>query len=193
MRNKKFLIIIDVLFILCAVACAAGAGVFIYLTRGESISAAGGVYGLGLVALAQNAVFFILGVAGLIYMASSKKTRPDDGGLSFPYVSKLTVLKESGDVRSEYQLAGKKSIIIGKSDRDESELEYSGTGGALRFEYAVLNLEKYYWYVEAVSDTLGVGIRKEHDGVFRRLKTGKPCLIGKNDVLEIAGERVVVR
>ena len=194
MRNKTFLIIIDVCFILCVVLCAAGAGAFVYLLRGDSISVDEGVFGIACVVLIQNAVFFLAGVVVLIYAAAQKKARSEpDAGLSFPYVSKLTVLKESGDVKSEYQLANKKALIIGKSDRDESELEYSGSGGALKHEYAVLNLEKNYWYIEAVSESYGVGIRKEHDGIFRRLRTGKPCLVGKNDVLEIAGERIIVR
>ena len=194
MRNKIFLIIIDVCFILCVVSCAAGAGVFIYLLKGDSISITEGIYGIALVVLVQNTVFFIAGIAGLIYVAAAKKTRPEpDENLSFPYVSKLTVLKESGDIKSEYQLANKKALIIGKSDRDETELEYSGSGGALKYEYATLNLEKNYWYIEAVSESYGVGIRKEHDSVFRRLRTGKPCLIGRNDVIEIAGEKIIVR
>ncbi|MCL2815618.1 MAG: hypothetical protein FWD23_13540 [Oscillospiraceae bacterium] len=127
-------------------------------------------------------------------MASRKKAQSEpDGNQAFPYVSKLTVLKESGDIKSEYQLANKKALIIGKSNRDENELEYSGTGGAFKYEYAVLNLEKNYWYIEAVSESYGVGIKKEHDSIFRRLRTGKPCLMGKNDVIEIAGERIIVR
>ena len=193
MRNKIFLIITDVFLILCVASCAAGAGVFIYLLNGDSITVSESVYGIAFVVLIQNAVLFILGVAGLIYAASRKKQAEPDGNLSFPYVSKLTVLKESGDVKSEYQLANKKAVIIGKSDRDEKELEYSGTGGALQYEYAVLNLEKNYWYLEAVSESYGVGIRKEHDSIFRRLRTDKPCLIGRNDIIEIAGERIIVR
>ena len=191
MRNKIFFIVIDICLILCAAACAAGIGVLIYLLRGDLISLTNGVFGIALVALGQNAVFFIAGVAALIYAASSK-ARPE-ADAPFPYISKLTVMKDSGEVKSEYPLASKKAIIIGKSDRDETELEYSGTGGALKYEYAVLNLEKNYWYLEAVSDSYGVGIRKEHDSVFRRLKTGKSCLIVKNDVIEIAGERIIVR
>ena len=192
MRNKIFLIIIDVCFILCAASCAAGTGVFAYLLQGDGVSVAEGVYGIALVVLGQNAVFFMAGAAGLIYMAASKKARPEPDA-PIPYVSKLTALKESGDVKSEFQLANKKALIIGKSDCDEKELEYSGSGGALKCEYATLNLEKNYWYIEAISESYGVGIRKEHDSVFRRLKTGKPCLIGKNDVIEIAGERIIVR
>ena len=194
MRKKVFLIIIDVCVVLCAVLCAVGAGAFIYLLRADGISIDDSVFGIACVALIQNAVFFILGIACLIYIAGKKKTQSaPDGNLFFPYVSKLTVMKESGDIKSEYPLENKKAFIIGKSDRAETELEYSGSGGALKYEYAVLNLEKNHWYIEAVSESYGVGIRKEHDSVFRRLRTGKPCLMGKNDVIEIAGKRIIVR
>ena len=190
MRNKAFVILIDICIILCAVLCAAGAGVYIYL--GED---AGGADRLALILLVQNAVFFIAGFTVLIFAAVSKKEEePEpDQKLTVPYISRLMSMKDTGDIKSDYDLVNKKAIIIGKNDLEESGLEYAGMGDTLKHEYAVMNLEKNYWYIEAVSDVYGVGVRKEHDSVFRRLRTGKPCLMGKNDIIEIAGEKIIVR
>ena len=72
-------------------------------------------------------------------------------------------------------------------------MKYVVAEGALTHEYAVLNLEKNYWYIEAISDLRNVGIRKEYDYIFRRLKSNMLYLIEQNDVIEIAGEKIVIK
>ena len=196
MRNKTFFIVIDLFFIICAASCAAGALVYLYWLSENGLPIFGSI-GAGAVAcvvLAQNTVFFFAGSVALIYAATKKEEQPEpDGSMSFPYVTRLTTMKESGEIKYEYDLSNQKALVIGKGDHEDSGLEYAGAGGSLKHEYAVLNLEKNYWYIEAISETYGIGMRKEHDSVFRRLRTDKPCLLGKNDVIEIAGERIVVR
>lgn len=185
MRNKIFLIIIDVCFILCV----SGITVFTYLTFRDDIKTDSIVF----IMLVQNMTFVVLALIALIYIALSKKEQDAPDDISVPYVSKLLKLNEAGDIKSEYDLKNKKSLIIGQNEHEENELIYAVVGGSLKYEYAVLNLEKNYWYIEAISEIWGVGIRKEYDGLFRRLKNDKPCLIGKNDVIEIAGEKIIVR
>ena len=180
MRNKIFLIV----FAVCFILCVSGITVFAYLTFRDDMDM------IVFIMIIQNMAFAGLALVALIYIASSKKEprNPDDA--SIPYVSKLLAIKGAGEIN----LKNKKSLVIGKrANGSGGGLAYAITGGSLEHEYAVLNSEKNYWYIEAFSEAHAIGIRREHDGVFRVLNVGKPYLLGKNDIIEIEGEQVIAR
>jgi len=196
MRNKGFLLFFTVFFFVCVLGVTVAAALVFY----NFYDSAGfdGRWGhpVMTVILAQNAVFMISGVIMLVFVAMQKKENAAPAAAPptyVPAVSKLVILdKTTGGVRAECLLTDKRTLVIGKNAHTDEYLKYAGDGSVMH-EYAALNLERNYWYIEAVSELRNVGIRKDYDYVFRRLKIGTLYLIEPNDAIEIAGEKIVVK
>jgi len=189
MRNKKFLIFFNICFILVVAGITAATA---YLYSGGGIGAENKFVVVMMVL--QNIIFIVLSLAVLIYAAASPKNEKSAvSAAPAPAVSKLILMGKSGETGTEFNLTDKQSLIIGKDRHSDESLKYAVTDGSLTHEYAVLNLEKNYWYIEAISDLRNVGIRKDYDSVSRRLKSNMLYLIERNDVIEIAGEKIIVK
>ena len=198
MRNKGFLLFFNALIIICVLGIISVSALLFYNYYDGDFAA---VWNnpVAVIILAQNAVFVILAAVMLIFVATQKKENrvpavqaavPAPG---IPDVSRLVMLDKSGGVKAECDLRNTRSLIVGKDEHSDAFLKFAAADGSVRHEYAVLNLEKKYWYIESVSELRNVGIRKDYDYLFRRLKSGTLYLLEPNDALEIAGEKIVVK
>jgi len=189
MRNKGFLLFFTVFLIVCVSGIMLAAVLFYNIDGFEGLSN----NPVMLIIVMQNAVFIFLAAIMLVFVAMQKKENPAPAPPAYvPAVSKLVMMDQSGGVRAECILTDKRTLVIGKNEHADEYLKYAGDG-SVTHEYAVLNLERNYWYIEAVSELRNVGIRKDYDYVFRRLKSGTLYLIEPNDAIEIAGEKIVVK
>jgi len=200
MRNKGFLLFFNALIIICVLGIISVSAVLFYNYHGGDFAVIW-ANPVAVIILAQNAVFVILAAVMLVFVAAQKKENrvpavqaaapaPAPG---VPDVSRLVMLDKSGGVRAECDLKNARSLIVGKDEHSDAFLKFAAADGSVRHEYAVLNLEKKYWYIESVSELRNVGIRKDYDYLFRRLKSGKLYLLEPGDALEIAGEKIVVK
>ena len=191
MRNKRFLIFFNICFILCVAGITIATA---YLYFNGSIGTENNL--IVVIMTIQNIIFIIMSLVVLIYAATTAAPKNEKSTVvaaSVPAVSKLLLTGKSGESGTEFNLMGKRSLIIGKDGHSDESLKYVDMEGSLTHEYAVLNLEGNYWYIESVSDLRNVGIRKDYDYIFRRLKSNMLYLIEQNDVIEIAGEKIIVK
>ena len=186
MRNRIFLIFLSTCFFLFFTVIT----VFIFVFFMPSVENAES-YAVAQIIVINNIVLIFFALVALIYMLLSQAWQ-NKKGASVPYVTRLLTAAADGEIKLECDLTDRTSIVIGKNEREESELVYTASGNVLQYEYAVLNLEKNYWYIEAVSVSQKIGIKKEYDDMFRKLKDKEPYHIMKGDVLEIAGKKIIV-
>lgn len=99
----------------------------------------------------------------------------------------LVLLDEEDRVVSEWNIAGKTSLLIGRDTRREDvdiNLMNTAFGGMVDRQHAVLNYTAGQWYVEDLDSANGIRIQKP-DGRLYEVSRTQPCQVEKGDILFI--------
>ena len=131
-------------------------------------------------------LFFILAIVD-----ANRKGRPrrrrgrkrhSQGG-----IHALVLLDEENRAISEWNIAGKTSLLIGRDTRREDvdiNLANTAFGGLVDRQHAVLNYTAGQWYIEDLDSTNGIRIQKPDGRIYEVSKT-QPCQVEKGDILFI--------
>ena len=99
----------------------------------------------------------------------------------------LMLLDEEDRVVSEWNIAGKISLLIGRDTRREDvdiNLMNTAFGGMVDRQHAVLNYTAGQWYIEDLDSANGIRIQKPDGRLYEVSKT-QPCQVEKGDILFI--------
>lgn len=99
----------------------------------------------------------------------------------------LVLLDEDGAAVSEWNIAGKISVLIGRDTRKEDvdiNLANTAFGGMVDRQHAVMNYTAGQWYIEDLDSANGIRIQKKDGRLYEVSKT-QPCLVEKEDILFI--------
>ncbi|MCM1560815.1 MAG: FHA domain-containing protein [Butyrivibrio sp.] len=115
------------------------------------------------------------------------KRRRTKGGIHV-----LALLDEEDRIVTEWNIAGKTSLLIGRDTRREDvdiNLANTAFGGMVDRQHAVLNYTAGQWYIEDLDSTNGIRIRKPDGRIYEVSKT-QPCQVEKGDILFIGLTRL---
>lgn len=110
-------------------------------------------------------------------------------------VSRLVYLGKDMRPLAELGLSGRTSVVIGRNTTRQSvdlDLSQADGAGEVEEEHAVLNYAGGVWYLESLSTTNRVGIRKEGNSIVYRLKAMTPYKISAGDIIFISHEKIAV-
>jgi hypothetical protein len=105
-----------------------------------------------------------------------------------PDISKIVLLSETNALMDEFSLANRKSALIVKGDFIDICLQNDLAAD----EYAVINCVANYWYIERVSDTLSVGLKRGGEQYVYKLKPALCYRLYSSDIIYIENERLLV-
>ncbi len=99
----------------------------------------------------------------------------------------LVLLDEENKAVTEWNIAGKISLLIGRDTRREDvdiNLANTAFGGMVDRQHAVMNYTAGQWYIEDLDSTNGIRIQKPDGRIYEVSKT-QPCQVEKGDILFI--------
>lgn len=100
----------------------------------------------------------------------------------------LALLDENNQVISEWNIAGKISVLIGRDTHKENvdvNLMNTAFAGMVDKQHAVMNYTAGQWYIEDLESTNGIRVQKRKDNKIYQVAKTQPCLIEKGDILFI--------
>lgn len=136
-------------------------------------------------------LFFILAIVDRDRKGSPRRQRGRNrhsrGG-----IHTLMLLDEDNSIVTEWNIAGKTSLLIGRdTHREDVDINLANTafGGMIDRQHAVLNYAAGQWYIEDLDSTNGIRIQKPDGRIYEVSKT-QPCQVEKGDVLFIGLTRL---
>lgn len=136
-------------------------------------------------------LFFVLAISDRDKKGSPRrrrgKNRHSRGG-----IHALVLLDEEDRAVTEWNIAGKTSLLIGRDTRREDvdiNLANTAFGGMIDRQHAVLNYTAGQWYIEDLDSANGIRIQKP-DGRIYEVSGTQPCRIEKGDILFIGLTRL---
>lgn len=112
------------------------------------------------------------------------------------FIQALALLDEDDQEISEWNIAGKVSLLIGRDTRREDvdiNLRNTAFAGTVDRQHAVMNYTACRWYIEDLASANGVRIIKEKDKRSYEISKTQPCIVEKNDILLIGLARLLVK
>ena len=100
----------------------------------------------------------------------------------------MALLDENNQTISEWNIAGKISVLIGRDTHKEDvdiNLMNTAFAGMVDRQHAVMNYTAGQWYVEDLESVNGIRIQKKKDNKIYKVAKNQPCLIEKGDILFI--------
>ena len=97
------------------------------------------------------------------------------------------LLDENDEEISDWNIAGKISILIGRDTHKEDvdiNLMNTAFAGMVDRQHAVMNYTAGQWYIEDLDSTNGIRIKKKDNKIYEVAKT-QPCLVEKGDIIFI--------
>lgn len=131
-------------------------------------------------------LFFILAIVDTDRKGRPRKHRGRKWN-SRKSIHVLVLLDEENKAVSEWNIAGKTSLLIGRDTRREDvdiNLANTAFGGMVDRQHAVLNYTAGQWYIEDLDSTNGIRIQKPDGRIYEVSKT-QPCQVEKGDILLI--------
>ncbi len=131
-------------------------------------------------------LFFILAIVDTDRKGSPRRHRRRNRH-SRDGIHVLVLLDEDNKAVSEWNIAGKISLLIGRDTRREDvdiNLANTAFGGMVDRQHAVLNYTAGQWYIEDLDSTNGIRIQKPDGRIYEVSKT-QPCQVEKGDILLI--------
>ena len=107
---------------------------------------------------------------------------------------RLILLDEEDQPVKSWDIAGRISILIGKSGGEDDvdvDLEDCAFSAFIDYEHAALNFCMEQWYIEDLGSQNGVRVRKADDGECYKVM-GRPCRVAPGDILYIAKTRLLL-
>lgn len=121
--------------------------------------------------------------------------RQKKGRLRNGCIHVLALLDENDEKISEWNIAGKISLLIGRDTRKENvdiNLMNTAFAGMVDRQHAVMNYTAGQWYIEDLNSTNGIRIQKKDNRIYEVAKT-QPCLVEKGDILVIGLTRLMAK
>lgn len=174
MNGKRFA---DIM--ICCIAAAIMALAFIYI---ESKMARYVICGAGSAAFL---VFMVLAVSDT--GREGQRRRKKSAGSQSKGVHALALLDENDEEISEWNIAGKISLLIGRDTRKEDvdiNLMNTSFAGMVDRQHAVMNYAAGQWHIEDLGSANGIRIQKEDGRIYEVSKT-QPCVVEKGDIVFI--------
>lgn len=149
----------------------------------------------------RRAVIFFAGILFILFLCLAV-LEPElgnsrgRGGQKKGTIQVLGLLDEEGHIISEWNIAGKISVLIGRDTHKENvdiNLQNTAYGGMVDRQHAVLNYAGGQWYIEDLNSQNGVQIQSGKDGKIYRVSESHPCQIGRGDILHIGCTRLAVK
>lgn len=142
----------------------------------------------------------VLALADLIYQVYCQKRKeniqekqePSKTGVQ--ETGRLILLDEEDQPVKSWDIAGRISILIGKSGGEDDvdvDLEDCAFSAFIDYEHAALNFCMEQWYIEDLGSQNGVRLRKADDGECYKVM-GRPCRVAPGDILYIAKTRLLL-
>lgn len=131
-------------------------------------------------------LFLLLAVADTDKIGKRRK-RDRKGGARRKNIYALALLDENDEEISEWNIAGKISLLIGRDTQKENvdiNLMNTAFAGMVDRQHAVMNYTAGQWYIEDLNSTNGIRIQKKDGRIYEVAKT-QPCLVEKGDILFI--------
>lgn len=131
----------------------------------------------------------VLALADLIYQVYCQKRKeniqekqePSKTGVQ--ETGRLILLDEEDQPVKSWDIAGRISILIGKSGGEDDvdvDLEDCAFSAFIDYEHAALNFCMEQWYIEDLGSQNGVRVRKADDGKCYKVM-GRPCRVAPGD------------
>lgn len=130
--------------------------------------------------------FLILAMADTDKKGAKRKSKKINNGKKRSICS-LVLLDENNQALTEWNIAGKISILIGRDTQKENvdiNLMNTAFGGMVDRQHAVMNYTSGQWYIEDLDSTNGIRIQKRDQKIYEISKR-HPCLVEKGDILII--------
>lgn len=103
-------------------------------------------------------------------------------------IHELVLLDENDEEISDWNIAGKISILIGRDQHKEDvdiNLMNTAFAGMVDRQHAVMNYTAGQWYIEDLDSTNGIRIQKKKDNKIYEVAKTQPCLVEKGDIIFI--------
>lgn len=143
----------------------------------------------------RQAVCVAVGIVFLIFLALAAADRDKAGrgrekGKSRAKsgrICALALLDEDDEEITEWNIAGKISLLIGRDTvRENVDINLMNTAfaGMVDRQHAVMNYTAGQWYIEDLNSANGIRIQKK-DGRVYEVSGTQPCVVEKGDILYI--------
>ena len=137
--------------------------------------------------IAQLIVFSA--AAGAVVVYSAKPLLRDRQSLAGA-ISKIVMLSDANVPTDEFLLINRTSALIAKGDSGYVYISLEGDFAA--DEYAILNRVDGAWYIERLSESKSVGLRRAGEQYVYKLKSGMFYKLRANDIIHIEKERLLL-
>lgn len=117
-----------------------------------------------------------------------RRKRHKKGTLRKGSIHELVLLDENDEEISDWNIAGKISILIGRDKHKENvdiNLMNTAFAGMVDRQHAVMNYTAGQWYIEDLDSTNGIRIQKKKDNKIYEIAKTQPCLVEKGDIIFI--------
>lgn len=150
-----------------------------FISTGRNFKVSTAVLALGFM------IFYIVKIS--IYVVSDEN--------KYTGITKLVLMDEEGINMNEWELKGKKSLLIGKySKNNEVDIDLSSAEYAslISKQHAVLNFAANNWYIEDIGSCNGVGIKKGNDILKKKIQKDSPYKLDSGDIIYIANTKLFI-
>lgn len=139
--------------------------------------------------LIQSVFFAVCIFAVFIFLFVRQSTRDN----ASPF-EKLLLVNSEGKIRTEVLLHDKHSFLItGAENGTEVFVESIQEPNADRYLYGVCNLVSGCWYLEVLSASRPIGLKRGAENVIYRLKEGMPYPLAAADVIYADTCKIVIK
>lgn len=131
-------------------------------------------------------IFFLLAVIDNNNAGKKRKKRRHDR--TDKGIHGLVLLDENDEEISEWNIAGKISLVIGRDGHKENvdiNLMNTAFAGMVDRQHAVMNYTAGQWYIEDLDSANGIRIKKKKDNKIYEVSGTQPCLVEKGDIVFI--------
>lgn len=139
-------------------------------------------------------LFFLIGI-GIYYIVKITQY-VNDTSIKAEELKKILMIGEDGEVREEWDIKGRKSLLIGKRnsqidvDIDLSGAEYSAL---ISKQHAIMNrASDDNWYIEDLGSCNGIGMQKRNAVGKYRLNREGLHKVHKGDIIYIANTMLFI-
>ncbi len=140
----------------------------------------------GIVLLVLFIIFYIIRMS--VFVMSNEE--------QIDKIKKIMLIDGQGQYHMEWELVGKKSLLIGKKSRNnEVDIDLSSTEKAslVSKQHAVLNFAASNWYIEDVESRNGVGLKKINETSKKRIQPNTPYKLNSGDIIYIANTKLFIK
>lgn len=109
-------------------------------------------------------------------------------------ITRVSLLNENDGIIYSWSVYGKISVVIGRDVREnhvDIDLSRSKYAGQIAVEHAVMNWANGEWYIEDISEDIGIDIKK-NNGKRQKLADDTACKIEYGDIIYIGAARLLV-